>query len=502
MIVVNRRGKIQLVNAATEQMFGYSRGELLGESIEVLVPSQHRDQHIGIRNDYFLHPSPRGMGPRRELTGQRKDGRQFPAEIGLSPFKSDGETVVLSSVYDATKRKQAENSLVAAKEAAEAANRAKSEFLANMSHEIRTPMNAIIGMTELVLDTEPDRTQRDYLHDRSGIRRVAAADASTTSWTSRRSKPANWSWNHATFDLRDSSWVTRLKIARTLALTTKRSNWPGTSRPTCRDDCVGDPGRLRQVVVNLVGNAIKFTEQGEVVVDVAVSIRAGQIKSLAVHRARYRDRHSRRTSRNASSPRSSRPIHRRHGDSAEPVWDWRFRRGLVEADGWQIWVESEVGEGSTFLLHRPALQPGNVACRRRLHLQVADVSDLSSVVVDDNETNRRILKEMLESWGIDVVTAECWPTSDRRTGGSGQAERIAHPAKRCPHAGNGRIHAGSRNSSRQRLKDTPHHSAHLGRSVPEMRCGCEHLGITAHLMKPASIPSCSMRSRHAAGPGS
>ncbi len=145
-------------------MFGYSRDELIGETVEILVPTELRDEHVKQRVAYALDPTPRAMGPGRELTGQRKDGSRFPIEIGLSPINFDGETVVLSSIYDATKRKEAEEALVSAKEAAESANRAKSDFLANMSHEIRTPMNAIIGMTELVLESHPNRAQADYLN--------------------------------------------------------------------------------------------------------------------------------------------------------------------------------------------------------------------------------------------------------------------------------------------------------------------------------------------------
>ena len=152
-----------MVNAQLERCFDYRAEELLGQPVEMLVPERYRAAHRAFRESFFRNPENRAMGPGRELYARRRDGSEFPVEIGLSPLETDEELLVLCGIADVTDRKQALAAMQTAKEAAEAANRAKSDFLANMSHEIRTPLNAVIGMTELVLDTELTPPQREYL---------------------------------------------------------------------------------------------------------------------------------------------------------------------------------------------------------------------------------------------------------------------------------------------------------------------------------------------------
>jgi two-component system sensor histidine kinase/response regulator len=306
--------------------------------------------------------------------------------------KSGDVTGLVGICRDITDRKYAEFELQRAKEAAEVANKTKSEFLANMSHEIRTPMNAVLGMTELVLGTELTATQRDF---------IETAHQSAESLMEILNDILDFSKIEAgrieleTYPLDIRECLGDAMRTMSVRAHSKKLELACRIAPEVPTMVVGDGLRLRQVVLNLVGNAIKFTEKGEVVL--GVDYIQGHNDDIELH-FQVRDtgigitpEQQQRIFKAFEQADSS--MTRRFGGTGLGL---AISARLTELMGGSIWVESRYGLGSTFhftVKLQAATQPVN-----RTVVKPQNVRGLKVLIVDDNETNRRILEEMCTNW--------------------------------------------------------------------------------------------------------
>ena len=398
LIVVSPDGEIFRSNAAASALLGYEEKDLIGQPVGMILKGDLLA--VGSADAPLLA---RDLISNEETIFVTKEGKEIPMLFSASVMR-DVNGGILGHVYvalDITERKQVEEELHKAKATAEEANRMKSEFLANMSHEIRTPMNGVIGMADLLMDTALTREQREYVHS---VKFSAEALMTIINDILDFSKieARKLDLESVNFNLRDSIG----DILQTLALRAVEKGLELAYHvpPDVPDAVVGDPGRLRQIIVNLVGNAIKFTDRGEVVVSVTPEAEAGEGTFLhfAVADTGIGIAQDKQTRIFESFAQADSSTTRRYGGTGLGL---TISARLVELMGGRIWVESEVGSGSTFhFTLRLGLQKGPPV--RQVPRELANLENLHVLAVDDTATNRRIIEEMLRNWRMQPALAD------------------------------------------------------------------------------------------------
>ncbi|HWQ20983.1 MAG TPA: PAS domain S-box protein [Methanotrichaceae archaeon] len=398
-------GRYISVNPAFARLFGYNSPEEMLACVNDIGHQLYVNPHDRERAIELI--TKQGFLEGFELQVQRRDGTTFWVSMNTKIVRDEDGLHFDGTVEDITKRKRAEEMLRDAKEAAEEADRAKSEFLANMSHEIRTPMNAVIGMTGLLLDSDLNSEQSESLEI---IRNSGDALLSIINDILDFSKIES-----GKMGLENKSIDLRGFVKSSMDLVAVSAASKGLSLSCRIDDCVpgaimSDPTRLRQILVNLLANAVKFTEKGGV--DVSIT-----------SKALVRDRHQlhfavRDTGIGIPSDRRDMLFHsfsqvdmsttRRYGGTGLGL---AISKRLVELMGGKIWVDSTPGEGSTFHFTMPAL--ASAAGLLSVEAKAAPAKSpgemngkMRILLAEDNAVNRKVVSQMLRKLGYRADMAE------------------------------------------------------------------------------------------------
>lgn len=406
LIVVGTNGNIAFASDRLQDIFGYAPSEIIGKPIETLMPRRFRHGHSGHLRHFLDDPKAREMGAGLQLFAARKDGSEFPVEISLNPETEGEDLSVVAAIRDVSDRAAVMESLREATNKAKMAELSKSEFLANMSHELRTPMNGVIGFTDLLLSSELNQEQKYHLQliAESGQSMLVLLNSILDL---AKIESGKLKAEHAPFNIQDtigsSSRLMRVAAEQKgLKLNLKiDSDVP--------QHIMGDEYRTKQVLTNIVGNAIKFTASGWVSISAAAVGAAGDRKieititdtGIGIDRTRQKEIFDEFVQADSS-------VVRRFGGSGLGL---TISQRLLEVLGGGISCESEPGKGTSFVITLPLIEADPLSAGSFCHIDKKQQPDKVArnariLVAEDHDINRVLITALLKQLGYHPDIAE------------------------------------------------------------------------------------------------
>jgi PAS domain S-box-containing protein len=412
IITIDHKGTVLTFNKGASNMFGFSDVEVIGQNIKMLMAEPLQSEHDGYIKNYLETGIGKIVGRYREVEGRHKDGTPLPIWLSVAAFKADGRTVFAGVLRDLTEVKRYEQELIVAKELAEHANVAKSEFLANMSHELRTPLSAIIGYSELLMeDAESDQGLDDPVADLDKIRiagrnlLMLINDVLDLSKIEARK-----------VELEVSAFSIRGLVHEVADTIRGQIEAGGNQFVVNVDEAPGtvqsDPTRVRQILLNLLGNAAKFTENGTIELTVTAESRqedGDQQMVIKVRDSGIGVEASKLKLIFETFAQADTSTTRRFGGTGLGL---AITRGNCDLLGGQISVSSEVGKGSEFTVILPtnlALSQPEVSVPNTGDTEVSrgqtNTFGRQVLVIDDQQASRDLIVGQLERSGWQVSAA-------------------------------------------------------------------------------------------------
>ena len=409
IIMMNDRGLISFVNRAGSMMFGYTKEEMLdAEMHELIIPLQYLSSFKQGFENFQTTGEGLVVGRTLEIEAKRKNGSIFPVELSISSARMNDSWYSVGIIRDITERKRAERDIVEASEAAENASRTKSEFLTNMSHEMRTPLNTIIGATNLLSETNLDNDQMklvEMMHSSGENLLTLINDILDIS----RIEAGKITLEKISFDLNDLL----SRICDTLSVRSNQKNLEMTHeiKPEVPDLLIGDPNRLGQILINLIGNAIKFTETGSIRVSVE-NMEASENSStlkFSISDTGIGIPSSKLESIFNSFNQADASVTRKFGGMGLGL---AISKKLVHLMQGVISVESITGEGTTFsftakfdIPEQVREKTAEIQDQDNIKMETEDLGSLKILLVDDSPDNRFLINAFLKKESCSIVEA-------------------------------------------------------------------------------------------------